>query len=843
MAKTVKKAQKGTKRKPLAAGSSALSVAKRKKGVVPDAIASGKKGDGGSLFEKQWTKSKFEILGRKRKSEGRRVGLSRSVAIDKRKKTILQEFQNRGKANVFLDHRFGEKDEDLAEADKAILRFQRERQAQWQKKSRFTLQDEDEETILTHGGMALSELDDFDDNSLDEREEDEKLDAELVKNFHFGGDSTNKSVGTGDVDEKKPKSKKEIMEEIIAKSKFYKAQKAKEKEEDMKLKEQLDKDFAELAKSQALTSLVRLKKSMAIKSRIIGENNEKVDDFDKLVKEMGMEMKAHASDRLKTDEEIAEEERAQLEELEEKRRKRMHGVESSDDSGSEDEDAKQSSQMKKRQRIEQSGDDLGENFVVDDDQPKRGWVDEVLARKEEEEENEDSESEGNESSGEEDYIHGDSIDSDYSGDVQEFTESDSDDHSDKWEESDDEELKNQEKAQKDLRQVDDVNISSMEGAKLNHSTHADAVVDFKAYQNSELPFVIDAPKNLDEFRSLVDGRPIEELLTAIQRIRMCNSIRLAAENRRKMQVFYGVVLQYFASVASGVLPCMDKLNVLVKPLLEMSSETPYFSAICAREWIIKMREQFVAKLKDPGVDDLWPSRKTLALWRLWSLTFPPSDFRHAVLTPCTLLMAEHLIRSQVKSARDLAIGTFICGQLLSIMRPARRFCPEALSFLYAALGSALPMKLSMSNGANFLGCGSFMLELVSSQPWLRLKDDCSNINCVADLEFEDVCTAAKDAPFFNSDQLSFVRGRNYDPDKERAERKKLNKLLKQEAKGAARELRKDNYFLQIEKVKEKEQAAELREEEYRKAMNFLQEQEAAFKSGQLGKGKGRRRRK
>ena len=42
----------------------------------------------------------------------------------------------------------------------------------------------------------------------------------------------------------------------------------------------------------------------------------KPDDFDKLVKEMGMEMRAHAYDRVKGDEELAAEEKALLEELE-----------------------------------------------------------------------------------------------------------------------------------------------------------------------------------------------------------------------------------------------------------------------------------------------------------------------------------------------------------------------------------------------------------------------------------------------------------------------------------------------------------------------------------------------
>ncbi|XP_061996529.1 probable nucleolar complex protein 14 [Rosa rugosa] len=41
---------------------------------------------------------------------------------------------------------------------------------------------------------------------------------------------------------------------------------------------------------------------------------------------------------------------------------------------------------------------------------------------------------------------------------------------------------------------------------------------------------------------------------------------------------------------------------------------------------------------------------------------------------------------------------------------------------------------------------------------------------------------------------NFVQGRDYDPDSERVERKKLKKRLTQEGKGAVREVRKDNYF-------------------------------------------------
>lgn len=89
--------------------------------------------------------------------------------------------------------------------------------------------------------------------------------------------------------------------------------------------------------------------------------------------------------------------------------------------------------------------------------------------------------------------------------------------------------------------------------------------------------------------------------------------------------------------------------------------------------------------------------------------------------------------------------------------------------------------------------------------------------------------------------FSFVKGRDYDPYRERAETKKLKKMVKEERKGAIRELKKDNYFLHELKEKEKADREAERAEKYGKALAFLQEQEHAAKSGQLGKGRKRRR--
>ncbi|XP_070674715.1 uncharacterized protein [Malus domestica] len=79
-------------------------------------------------FETIWSRRKFDILGKKRKGEERRVGLFRSRAIETAKSTLLKEYEQSNKASVFVDKRIGEHNDELNEFHKAIRRAQREHQ-------------------------------------------------------------------------------------------------------------------------------------------------------------------------------------------------------------------------------------------------------------------------------------------------------------------------------------------------------------------------------------------------------------------------------------------------------------------------------------------------------------------------------------------------------------------------------------------------------------------------------------------------------------------------------------------------------------------------------------------
>merc|ERR1712224_1118785 len=75
-------------------------------------------------------------------------------------------------------------------------------------------------------------------------------------------------------------------------------------------------------------------------------------------------------------------------------------------------------------------------------------------------------------------------------------------------------------------------------------------------------------------------------------------------------------------------------------------------------------------------------------------------------------------------------------------------------------------------------------------------------------------------PRFEED---FVVGKDYDIDRDRAERKKLERDLKKERRGAVRELRKDNKFLASVKNREENQQRDDVQNKYNQMFHFLQD--------------------
>ena len=125
----------------------------------------------------------------------------------------------------------------------------------------------------------------------------------------------------------------------------------------------------------------------------------------------------------------------------------------------------------------------------------------------------------------------------------------------------------------------------------------------------------------------------------------------------KLQLFYGILLQYFATVAGTSPLRLDLVDAMMPHLLSISSSIPMYAATAARERLKRMRQLLSHKQmeanEDPSSGGGWPSTRSLLLVKLWTLIFPTSDFQHPVITICCLYLGQALRHCKLNHLADV----------------------------------------------------------------------------------------------------------------------------------------------------------------------------------------------
>lgn len=101
----------------------------------------------------------------------------------------------------------------------------------------------------------------------------------------------------------------------------------------------------------------------------------------------------------------------------------------------------------------------------------------------------------------------------------------------------------------------------------------------------------------------------------------------------------------------------------------------------------RLRDVEVTPLGDACEDEFtaWPSTGMLLLMRALPHIFPPTDKRHAVVTPALLLLGQILAQTPIKTRYDVVMGLFCAGLMLEYTKGAKRLPPEATAFLAGVL--------------------------------------------------------------------------------------------------------------------------------------------------------------
>lgn len=619
-----------------------------------------------------------------------------------------------------IDKRFGEDDPNMTPEDKMLERFTREKQSKSKGGAMFNLEDAD----LTHYGQSLAGLEDFDETELGYSDDDDDgnrgaISSDIVSRSHFGGFDEAPEERHEDG---RPKSKAEVMKEIIAKSKFHKHERQKEKEEVDEITKELDDQlddirgllgFADPAAEDRRPKRAPLpsQNSAAARAldRLADEEKERMkadrsvldkgfdDSYDKHIRELAFDRRAKPQDRLKTEEEVAQEEVEKLEKAEKARKRRMEGLEP-------EENESEQGGYKKRRKAAPAADDLDDDFAIDDefglgagmatdelelrtDKPgrmpskkrRKSQVDQGDSEEEEDEEEEaelDDDEEGDEGEDEDD---------------DEVEDGDEDDEVDSEDDFSDLDMTMERPTVKsnagDTDDDDDMNDMSASKAKKavkaegkSKAPSADAVA-----AASELPYTFPCPTSIDHFMSIIESIELKDVPTVVHRIRALYHPKLSPQNKEKMQVFYPILLDYVfqISVSEPTYP-IAVLNTLVRHIYAMTSQLGDHATTCILGYLEAFETELLQDLAS-GSSSGFPTVDKLTFLRILGQIYSTSDFQHQVITPAQFLMSQYLGQCQVGSIKDLVSGLMLCNIFLDYQSLSKRVVPEAINFLSSSL--------------------------------------------------------------------------------------------------------------------------------------------------------------
>ncbi|KAK3329650.1 nucleolar protein 14 [Apodospora peruviana] len=817
---------------------------------------------------------KFEVTtnrpltGNAAKGINGRPGLAKSVGEQRRRETLLVEMQRRNKVGGIVDRRFGESDPTMTLEDKMMERFAREQQRSHKKSGIFDLEDDDDEPIegLTHGGKALTFdqnaalKDDFDDEDLPSGEESEDdgmhPDRKRLKRLRLT------DAGEGPPEDEQPdrkKSKKDIYEEIIAKSKLHKYERQAAKEDDNDLRMELDQELPEL---QDLLFSRKKPEAKGAESPVIIAGVDKVTldkDYDVRVKKLAMDKRAAPTERTKTEEEKAEEASKRLKELEEKRLRRMRGEDVSED---------EEEEKPKRGKADTAGPDVEILDATDVDEFGLGKG--IRLRPTATELGFDDE---------DDF----EIDDDLvaSGSELEFDEDD-----DMEEYEDDSDPEDDEFTKGLLSEVESKNRVF----QANPSSGDD---------KDGIPYTFDCPETHVDMIRVFQGIDMTKLPVAVQRIRAVYHPKLDSRNKERLGNFSQALIQHVAFLGDRFEPhWFPTLEALCRHIHSLAKTFPIEVSKGYRAHIEEMERERPLALT---VGDL-------ILLTAVGTAFPTSDHFHQVVTPAMLAIGRFLGQKIPKELADYAMGTYLSILALQYQQLSKRYVPELMNFSLNTLCSLAHEKPKEAiglvplheppagvrvKGANKttlrkLNCpdcqpgrslspedeDSLKVALISTaatvlktaaetwhtmpafyetfQPAVRAVQHLtttskSHLPAALLSKLADTATALSRLlqlahisrrplelhhhkplaiksviPKFED---SFDPNKHYDPDRERAEMAKLRNEHKKERKGAMRELRKDAAFMARENLRVKKEKDAAYEKKYKRLVAEIQGEE------------------
>lgn len=565
---------------------------------------------------------------------------------------------------VFKDRRFGENDPQMTPEERSLQRFLKEREKGAKKRIVFNLEDSEEEGERERVGLPVllndkRGWDDFDNGDASSPDIDRANKGSSTPRPLEDRRRSHKSADdivdypASPKDDHRPRSKKQVMEEVIAKSKLLKYERQKVREDDIDLRAELDQGLSNLRAtlqenqpyqtSQTLESTQNETDATEMPDQydlLEGKARSVADkEYDEWLRQLILDKRAQPTERTLTEDERLEQHTQKLRELENARLQRMRGEsESNESSRSAEQSGMNGISMEDEQDKDHFG--LGDGLGAG---PRGAQLD---------------------VEDEDDFL----IENDLIASSSELD----------WSEDIND--------RSSVAEKEDSNGSVDDWRSVDGSENEDFLGPMNGSGpimngQSTLPFVFDCPQTLESLLNITRNAAPDDLPTIVRRIRALHHPKLSSENKAKLSRFASVLVDYLHYLSRQ--PAWISFEVLEQLVRHVHSLAKTYGEEVGRSF-----RSYLRALCRERSGQLTPG--DLLMLTAIGTIFPTSDHFHPVTTPAMLCMTRYLSQKSPEVLKELAIGTYVCTLCLQYQRLSQRYVPEVVRYLVNALDAMVP---------------------------------------------------------------------------------------------------------------------------------------------------------
>lgn len=219
------------------------------------------------------------------------------------------------------------------------------------------------------------------------------------------------------------------------------------------------------------------------------------------------------------------------------------------------------------------------------------------------------------------------------------------------------------------------------------------------------------------FQELLTGKTPAQHSSALTSLIKSYDPSLSENNKDKLSKLFAYLLQYTNDIFNDLKEESD----VIKAFLIFDRLAPHFydlaqtNKVSTKKYIVELLKEKYGNFKRR--QKRVPDMDTLIFFKLISLLYPTSDFRHPVTTPSLIFMSEILTFCRFNDAYSLSRGLFVTTLILEYTMLSKRLVPSAINFL---------------RGVLYLSANTTVLNPIQVVPPFRLHKDAKILNLEQD---------------------------------------------------------------------------------------------------------------